>query len=663
MQLSVIIVNYNVRPFLENALASALKAMEGIVGEIIVVDNASADGSVEMVERLFPSVKLFPQKKNLGFGAANNIGMKSARGEYFLLLNPDTIVQEDTFRVMIDFFTRHADVGLAGCKVLGSDGLLQPACRRSFPTPWVAFTKIAGLSAVFPQSRLFGKYNLTYLDPDKTYEVDAVSGSFMFLPRTTFEAIGGFDEQFFMYGEDLDLCYRVQQSGKKVYYVHETQIIHYKGESARRSDIDEVKVFYESMRVFVRKHIRRGAVTSGILHLAILLREWLAFFGKAARPLASAVVDLLVIDCSFLLGEYIWFGMIWKFPAYAYPIEMTVPWLIIVGAMYLTGQYSSRRSSSGISWATLMGYLILSALVFFFKQYGFSRMVVLISGGINVIALPGWRVLVRALLHSSDSRRKNVFGRRTLIVGAENAGQELLRKLRARLTEGYDVVGFIDIDQRRIGDSVGGVEILGSIDNISKIVEEQRVSDVIFSTDILSYTEILSVIARTRDRSINYRLVPNSLEALIGKTRIDELNDLPLVEIEYNIHRPLNRFVKRLFDIFWSAILLAILYPFSSKPKKGTESKAFVPRLPRVFRGELSLVGPPENVDGISAGQQPQAYGFLGKPGLTGLVQLNEAGTPAPEDVEKYNMFYAKNQSFWLDCEILMKSVFHTVRS
>src|SRR3990172_4972493 len=236
MDLSVIIVNYNVRDFLENALASAREAMKGIDGEVIVVDNASDDGSVEMVGRKFPGVRMVANDRNIGFAAANNIALRLSRGRYMLLLNPDTIVKEDTFQIIIRFLDTHPDAGLAGCRILNPDGTLQLACRRSFPTPWVAFTKISGLSALYPESRIFGKYNLGYLDPDRTYEVDAISGSFMAVRREAYEKAGGLDEEYFMYGEDLDWCYRIKQAGWKVYYVSGTRIIHYKGESVRRSD-------------------------------------------------------------------------------------------------------------------------------------------------------------------------------------------------------------------------------------------------------------------------------------------------------------------------------------------------------------------------------------------------------------------------------------------
>ncbi|MFI5251799.1 MAG: glycosyltransferase [Bacteroidota bacterium] len=665
MEVSVVIVNYNVRPFLENALNSLRKALSGIDAEIIVVDNASTDGSIEMLRSSFPEVMLIINEYNAGFGAANNTAMKRSTGRFILLLNPDTIVQEDTVRVMIKFFGEHAEVGIAGCKVLNPDGTLQLACRRSFPKPWVAFTKVSGLSSLFQGSPLFGRYNLTYKNPNESYEVDAISGSFMFLRREVYVQTNGFDEEYFMYGEDLDLCYRVQKFGWKVYYVHSTQIIHYKGESARRSDIDEVKIFYEAMYVFVNKHLQRGVFISIILRVGIGLRKWFAFVARTARPLKPAIIDAVVIDSSFLLGEYIWFGNIFHFPGYAYPIVFTVPWCIIASTMLAMGLYTTRKYSlSRAMGSVIIGYIILSALVFFFKQYGFSRMVVLISGFINLMVLPGWRLFVRA--KSPQRGGQSIFGRRTLIVGVEKSAQEVLRKLRTRVDDGYDVIGFIDLNQKRIGEKISGLEILGSIDNISKVAREKRVSEVIFSMDVLSYTTILSVIAKTRHRSLNYRLVPNSMEVIIGKTHIDELDDIPLIEIEYNIHRPLHRLVKRVFDIMASCLALFIFYPWVwIRQKSGKTPGKFgleILLVPDVFRGILSFVGPPfYDKAGSRLGTQHEIQ-YWGRIGLTGLAQINNHSDTTAEDIEKYNFYYAKNQTLWLDLEIIMKSILHLLK-
>jgi O-antigen biosynthesis protein len=679
MTLSVIIVNYNVRQFLENALASIVRALEGIEGEVIVVDNASDDGSVEMVREKYPAVRVLANSENIGFARANNLAFKEARGEWLLLINPDTVVQEDTLRVMLEFFRSHPETGLAGCKILNPDGSFQLPCRRSFPTPWVAFTKIIGLSAMFPKSRVFGRYNLTYLDPDASYEVDAVSGSFMMVSRTAFEKVGGLDESFFMYGEDLDWCYRIRQAGFSIYYVHETQIVHFKGESTRRSNVNEVQVFYGAMVLFVEKHFSASRVVRFFLRLGIALRGAAAMIARSGRSMAIALGDAVIVAFSVAAGEYIgqyvYFSRPYHFPSYAYPMVWIIPAaaVLVVGSflgLYSTYRGSIRRSAA----AVVISYVLLAATVFFVKTFAFSRAVTLISGVLAFLLLPGWRVILHLAGNRSGSgaQRRGIFGSRTLIVGTGPAGQEVLRRLRAHVENGYDVQGFIDTNNAHIGDRIGGIEIAGSLENVGKVIAQRRITDVIFSTDEIPYTAILSVIAHSSNRSVNFRMVPTSLEAIIGKTRIDDLDTLPLVEIDYNIHRLRNRIVKRGFDVAVSSLLLLTAYPIVRVLRmlrilrKTGPVTAACTLLPRVFGGDVSLVGLPlddEDLPVRGRGESPSLTGmYLGPRGMTGLVQLHDGKGLTREERERYALYYAKNQSLLLDVDILMKSVMNAYR-
>jgi len=658
--LSVIIVNYNVREFLQHALISVQKAMKGIRGEIIVVDNASDDGSVEMVKRKFPSVRLITSKINLGFAKANNLAIREAVGRHLLLLNPDTVVQEDTFSAMLKFFDDNPDVGLAGCKILNPDGSFQRSCRRSFPTPWVAFTKISGLSNLFPQSRLFGKYNLTYLSEDETYEIDAVSGSFMMLRREVVEDVGGLDEEYFMYGEDLDWCYRIQKAGWKIYYVPATKIIHYKGESTRRSNIDEIKTFYEAMHLFVKKHIGRSWIAIVFLRLAITLSSRLAMLREFIRPLSVGLVDILIIDLCLVAAELIWLGTIFYFPAYGYPIVYTVPALIVVTTLYASGVYTHRRMSVSRTFAgVVLSFVLISALVAFFRDYAFSRMVIVLSGVFSTAFLPGWRLIYRMRGSTSVSGRQGLFGKRIVVVGTDAGARKLYQRLRQRVAEGFQIVGFVDTTRKFIGEKIDGLPILGSLENIGKVIHEHRISDVIFSTAQLSYVDILSVISRAGNRPVNYHLVPNTLEVIIGKGNVDTLDELPLVEISYNLDRPFNRIVKRGVDIVLSGLLLISVYPFvywKYKQKPSRSSHALL-GLPDVFNGRKSLVGPPLRPEVSDSNRHVGGSPALGKPGMTGLVQLHRNRPLSDAEAEQFNLYYARNQSMLLDLEILLKSL------
>lgn len=263
MQLSVIILNYNVRYFLEQCVLSVQRALEGIEGEIIVIDNNSADDSCAMMRNRFPNVKLIENKNNLGFPKGNNIGVAEAKGEYVCILNPDTVVAEDTFLKIFQFVNsgkvNQSDLGIVGCKLVDGTGNFLPESKRGVPTPWVAFTKIFGLYKMFPKSHYFNKYYAQHLAESQTGEVDILVGAFMVLKRDLYLEVGGFDENCFMYSDDIDLSYTVQQSGRKNYYFAETSVVHYKGESTVR-DGTYMKRFREAMQFFYKKHFKKSVL-------------------------------------------------------------------------------------------------------------------------------------------------------------------------------------------------------------------------------------------------------------------------------------------------------------------------------------------------------------------------------------------------------------------
>lgn len=654
LQLSIIIVNYNVRDFLHQALRSLDKARSSLKSEIIVVDNASVDGSVEMLRARFPKVRLIANNVNLGFAKANNLALKAAKGEYCLLINPDTLVQEDTLRVMLEFFRENPDAGLVGCKILNPDGTFQLACRRSFPTPWVAFTKLFGLAALMPQSKMFGRYNLTYRNIDESCEVDAVSGSFMMIRRQVYQEMGGLDEEFFMYGEDLDWCYRIQHAGWKIFYVPRTSIIHYKGESTRRSSINEIRTFYEAMHLFVKKHYGRSNLLARTLKIGISITATIALIRSLLSPLKYAIIDFLVVPMSMLCAEFLWRGGVFLYPSHAYPVVFVVPATIVVGALYTLGVYTTRSMSVSRSIvAVFFSYLIISSLVAFFKTYAFSRMIVIISGILCVLFIPGWRIALRAFGKARVGGRRSVLGKRTLIVGADSSALQLLSKLRNYVAGDYEVVGFIDATMERVGKKINEVPIVGSYENIAKVAKEYRISDMIFSPQSISYTNILAMISKTREQAINFHLVPNTMDVIIGKGSVDSLNEVPLIQISYNIEQPLHRMTKRLFDLLISGLLLISVYPILGLKERFRKKlrPAFIRMMPSVFWGGSSLVGPPFKQRGFV-----QRTLYIGKPGLAGMVQLQGNRPLADDEIDQLNLYYARNQSVMLDIEILLKT-------
>lgn len=271
LKLSVIIVNYNVKYYLDQCISSVLRAFEVMkkasssdssvneeVAEIIVVDNHSADGSVDYLEKrypqmLYPMVRFVRSAHNLGFARANNIAIRQSRGEYVLLLNPDTIVGEDALKASVDFMDAHEDAGAVGVRMLGAQGRRAMESRRGLPTPMVSFFKMLGFCNRWPHHRLFGKYYMGYLPWDEPCQIEVVSGAYCMLRRKALDEVGLLDEDFFMYGEDIDLSYRVLKGGYHNYYLP-VDILHYKGESTQKSSFRYVHVFYEAMLIFFRKH-------------------------------------------------------------------------------------------------------------------------------------------------------------------------------------------------------------------------------------------------------------------------------------------------------------------------------------------------------------------------------------------------------------------------
>ena len=652
MDLSIIIVNYNVKEFLQNLIHSIEKASSNLTKEIFIIDNASDDGSVDFIKEKFPQIKLFANQKNLGFGKANNIGLKEATGKYILLINPDTIVAEDTFEKMIQFFESNKNVGLAGCKILNPDGTLQLACRRSFPGPWTSFTKVTGLSSLFPNSKIFARYNLTYLDENQIYEVDAISGSFMMMRKEVYVKVGGFDEQFFMYGEDLDLCYRIQKAGYKVFYVHTTQIIHYKGESTKRSSLDETKVFYSAMHLFVKKHLSSSLLVEFILRSAIAARSVFAFIGIRKLILISVILDFIFFDLCLYAAERIYHSIsTWSgFPDFAIPIVYSVPAFIQIFISFAIGNYKKDKISVSKTFLSIIISLpILTSLTFFFKDFAFSRAIVLITYLFLFITLAFWRIVFKIFFKNGlvDDELKQ---KRTLIVGLNETTIQIGKKIKKKKTDRRTVVGLIGFSNKNIGDKLESFEVIGTDQNIRRVIKENKINEVIFSSGDLSYNKMMEIVAKCREENVDFKIVGSNLDFIVGKTAVTMLDDMPVIELSYNISMPQMKFIKSVFDLSIVIPSLFLVYPFIFFKSKLVQTQSdftkFVLGFPDVLKRSASLVGPQSS--------EKAEDNFLGKTGLTGYWYIENEN---PEELEKLNFYYAKNQNIWLDLEILAKSL------
>ncbi|WP_342479113.1 glycosyltransferase family 2 protein [Paenibacillus sp. FSL H7-0350] len=283
VDVSILILNYNTCRLTMDCLRSVYDSETSYSYEIILVDNNSQDDSVETISKEFPEVLLIANSENVGFAKGNNQGMEVASGRYVLLLNSDTVIRKDTLETMLAFMDSRPDLGASGCKVILPDGSLDKACRRGFPTPSASFYYAFGFSKLFPDRPKFNGYQLGYLDPDDEYPVDCLVGAFMLLRRETIEQVGGLDESFFMYGEDLDWCYRIKEAGWGIYYYPQTSIVHLKGGSARRRPFKIVYEFHRAMILFHKKHYssRYNSMINGAVYAGVGVKFTLSLLRNA----------------------------------------------------------------------------------------------------------------------------------------------------------------------------------------------------------------------------------------------------------------------------------------------------------------------------------------------------------------------------------------------
>ncbi|MCB0509722.1 MAG: glycosyltransferase, partial [Bacteroidetes bacterium] len=480
VDVSIIIVNYNVRYFIEQAILSIKEASSNLVIEIIVIDNASQDDSVEMLQKKFPEITLIANQENVGFGRANNQGISIAKGKYLLLLNPDTLVQNNTLQVCIDFMEKTKDCGAIGVKMIDGKGNFLPESKRSIPTPSVALYKMLGLSSLFPKSKVFGKYHLAYLDQNENHQVEVLSGAFMFFRADLLQKIGGFDEDYFMYGEDIDLSYQVLKNGYKNYYLADTSIIHYKGESTKKGSLNYVKVFYEAMLIFAKKHYspNQAKLYSFIIYFAIFIKGGLTLLNNYFKQSLMTILDFTTSYLG-IFGIAFLYGLEVKGSAAYYPKEFFIyvlPFYVLVWILSgaLSGIYDKAYKTKAIWKGVLIGTLVIAAIYGFFpEKLRYSRAIILLGGAFTILTMHAHRFLYHFIWH-----KKAVFQlndkTKLAIVGNESESQRALSLLNES-AENVEFVGFINYDGSFQSDP-----LLGDFLNLKDIVSLYKIEELIF---------------------------------------------------------------------------------------------------------------------------------------------------------------------------------------
>jgi O-antigen biosynthesis protein len=647
MKLSIVIVNYNVKYFLEQALHSVRKALQGIEAEVFVVDNHSVDGSCEMVKRKFPEVILIENKENTGFSKANNQAIHLSKGEYVLLLNPDTVVEEDCFTKTIAFMDATPDAGALGVKMIDGKGHFLPESKRGLPTPKVAFYKMFGFATIFPKSKRFGKYHLGYLDKNKTHSVEVLAGAFMMLRKSVLDKIGLLDEDYFMYGEDIDLCYRISKSGYINYYFPDTTIIHYKGESTKKTSINYVFIFYRAMITFAQKHYtqKHAQAFSFLINIAIYIRAGISIIMRLIQKLYMPVMDFVFMyGGMFLVKEY------WEhnvkaiegdyFPIAFMTVNSVVYSLLWVVGLYLAEAYEKPRSFLSILNGILFGSISISVFYAFAPEgYRFSRAVIVL-GALSAMFIAYFnRLIVYAIRHKKINLAMEL-DTKTIIVGNKNEVlrvQDLLIKSKASC----EYAGYVSIDAGEETDD----HFLGNVNQLAEIVDLFKVEEIIFCSKDISAQQIIQWMGNIRKPYIQFKIVPEESLFIIGSNSKNAPGDFYTLEINLSLNTPIQLKKKRIFDILVSILLIPIspiLLIFVNK-RFNYFSNIF-----KVLFGEKTWVGYAEfennNLPKIKSGV---------------LTPLDSIGKKNINNVtaQKLNFLYAKDYSIEKDLFILIGGI------
>ncbi|MDX9847095.1 MAG: glycosyltransferase [Tenuifilaceae bacterium] len=642
MTLSVVIVNYNVKYFLEQCLISVFNAAKDIDTEVFVVDNASADGSCQMVRNRFPSVKLIENTENHGFSYANNQALRLARGEYVLILNPDTVVEESTFSQCIGFMKAHHEAGSLSVKMIDGKGKFLPESKRALPSPSVSFYKIFGFSRLFPKSKTFARYHLGHLNPDEVNEIEILPGAFMFIRKSALDKAGLFDESFFMYGEDIDLSYRILKSGFKNYYFPKTTIIHYKGESTKKGSINYVLVFYRAMMIFARKHFtqKNAFLYIILIYAAIYFRAGLSIAKRIINRWLQPIVDVLVMVVGFIILVPFWEN--YRFNnANAYSNQIVI-WfssvyiIIWIVSIWFSGGYDKPKKHFAAAQGIVLGsMIILIAYSLLPEHMRFSRAIILLTATWSFVFVQATHLaidLLRSNYNNIKRRRKRI-----VIVGNDDESKKVLQILNGASVD-YQLVGEVSPETKSSYKNQ-----IGTLHNISEIVRVNSVDEVIFCSANISSQEIIKSMLILVPSGVDFKIAPPDSISVIGSNSIDTSGDLYTIEISA-ITKPENVRSKRLLDIMVALATIVttpILYPFLKTHRVMLRKSA------GVLAGKLTWVGyaEPSNHQGL-----PKI-----KKGV--FSSIDQKQQLARAQAEKVNLEYAKNYSIAKDLSIIWRII------
>ncbi len=655
MKLSIIIVNYNVSYFLEQCLQSVITATHGLESEIYVVDNSSVDNSVEMVQQKFSQVKLIANKDNVGFAKANNQAIRLSQGEYVLLLNPDTVVEADTFHKTVSFMDAHPQAGGLGVKMVDGKGVFLPESKRGLPVPSVAFYKIFGLSKIFKKSKKFGKYHLTYLNENDINEVEVLSGAFMLLRKTALDKVGLLDEDYFMYGEDIDLSYRITQGGYKNYYYPLTRIIHYKGESTKKSSINYVIVFYKAMQIFAKKHFshKNAALFNFIINMAIWLRASMAIAQRLITRILLPLIDSITIYGGILGIAFYWQNhILWQRDSsfssiflYAILPAYTLIWTLCIGfAQGYKKPLSAHKLHKGIIIGTVV---ILLCYALLGENWRFSRAVIILGAAWAFISTHCLRYIISKLKLKNYPVGTHAHSKRLLIAGDLNEVKRISMLLGI---SNYPVefIGYVYY----LPQNKPHHDFIGHIDQLKDIINIYHIGEIIFCGKNFTAKQIISWMEATQEYGMEYKIAPEESSFIIGSNSINAFGEFHSMHLN-SIGKKENMRNKRCLDIAVSLFLL-LTFPINTWWVK--HKKMYFRNILLCLCGTKTWVGycPSNNEDYASLPKLRKSVLFS-----TDMFQLE---TYNNDLIAQINNLYAGNYSIRNDLRIIIAAFEHLGR-
>jgi GT2 family glycosyltransferase len=672
--ISVVIVNYKVKEYIANLLNSLGKAQHNVNLEIFVVDNASGDDSISYLKKRYPDVNYIANEENLGFGKANNQAIKQATGKFTLIINPDTVVSEDTLDVLVDYMNRHPECGVSGCKIMNPDGTFARECRRSVPDLKSAVFRVLALDVLFPKSKFFGKRYLGWLPESENAKVPVLSGSCMFWRTSLLKELGGFDEDFFMYCEDDDICYRVQQTDYTVDYVAETSIIHYKGESTKKDDLRYIRIFNKALYQFFAKHYssRYSLIFRIFIYLAIWLKIIISFMSTGFKKFKNVLADILILNLSVVAGFLVRYGVLQgvniinpEGTKYLWINALSTILFLFVGGML--GLFKQKKESISTSLKALtLTYAGVVFVTFFVRNLAYTRLGLILGFIFGVIFFVAYKLILVNRSESGAYNRGKIRNARVIIVGDVEQSGDLSSKIQSRPDWSYEVVGHVSVNGKDSHE-----DQLGSLAQLKDLVKAYNVDQVFFALNSISYKQMLKEISNLQNEDVIFKLIPDSMDFILGKSNVEYLEAIPLVEVVFEYTKPVNKLLKRIFDvsialplfvlqglIIWPSLLFGkheYVWLGGYKFHKNMADNKWKNRfrlLEYVLSGDLSLVGSPITGDG---NQKDNPV----KKGITGIIQISEHRIQKPEEADSFALYYFQNYSLWMDIDILIKTFFN----